>query len=206
MREYLDPYNTKLNSYSSELTLLDLTKPTIKSLFKDMVRIASGERDEAHPDRATLVGMSAPQIGEFVRVIIIDLAADPIIPNFTPNLQVFVNPKIVEASTEENLGREGCYSTGKIGGVVYRANKVTVSALDQNGKEFIHKSDNEFQSRIFQHEIDHLDGVRFPSRIRDPKHFHWVDLEDFQNYRKNWQTWSKYYPVEDWLNMYRGEK
>jgi len=206
MREFLDPFDVRLNGYSREVLAAEINDPEIKSTMDDMLRIAGGERDEAHPNRATLVGMSAPQIGEFLRIIVVDVAADPLVPNFVPNLKLFIDPKIIEASSEENLNREGCYSTGKIGGAVLRANEVTISALDEQGKEFVHKSSNLFQSRIIQHEIDHLDGIRFPSRIRDPKHFHWVDLGDFQIYRQNWETWPKHYPVEDWLKMYRGEK
>lgn len=72
-------------------------------------------------------------------------------------------------------------------------------------KKFIHKSSNLFQSRILQHEIDHLDGIRFPSRVRNPQQLHLVEFDDFQNYRENWATWTKYYPFEKWLQMYEGK-
>lgn len=204
MREFLDPYDKRLNLYSKELTLADLTSTTVKSVMHDMRRIAIGERDEGQPNKGTLVGLSAPQLGVFKRVILIDVAADPLVANFVPDLKLFVNPRIVEASTTENLGREGCFSTGKIGGAVLRADSVTVRALDEEGNEFTHKSSNLFQSRILQHEIDHLDGIRFPSRIRNPKHLHFVDMDDFQNYRENWETWTKLYPIEKWFKMYEG--
>lgn len=204
MREFLDPTNRQLNLHSQELTVAELLSPEIKSITDDMRRITSGERDEAHPNRRSLVGLSAPQLGELVRIILIDVAADPTIPNFTPNLKFFINPRIIKASSEETLSREGCYSTGEICGAVMRANDVTVYALDETGEEFIHQSGNKFQSCILQHEIDHLDGIRFPSRIRDPKHLHQVGTDEFQDYRENWATWKKYYPFAKWLEMYQG--
>lgn len=205
MREFLDPTNRQLNLYSRELTVAELLLPEIKSITDDMRRIASGECDEAHPNRRLLVGLSAPQLGELIRIILIDVAADPTVPNFTPNLKFFINPRIVKASSEETLSREGCYSTGEICGAVFRANNVTVCALDEVGKEFTYQSGNKFQACILQHEIDHLNGIRFPSRVRDPKHLHQVGVEEFQNYRENWTTWTKYYPFDKWLEMYQGK-
>ncbi len=205
MRNFLDPYDTRLNLLSKEIRAVELSLSVIKSIMDDMRRIASGKRDEEHPDRATLVGICAPQLGELVRVILVDIAADPMVPNFTPNFKFFINPIILTSSIEENLGREGCFSTGKIGGAVYRSDSVEVAAVDESGKPFEYKSSNPFISRILQHEIDHLNGIRFPARIRRAEHLHYVDLGDFQNYRDNWATWTKFYPFEKWLKMYEGK-
>jgi len=204
MRELLEPFDTKLNLLSRELEVPELSSAEIKSLFNDMQRIASGERDEDHPNRPTLVGLSSPQLGELLRIILVDIAADPSTPNFTPKLKFFINPRIIESSETESMMREGCYSTGIICGAVRRPESVTVVALDENGQEFKYISSNTFQSHIIQHEIDHLDGIRFPSRIRNQKYLHRVETEDFQNYRDNWQNWSKLYPFENWLEMYEG--
>ena len=204
MREFLDPFDATLNCPSRELTIKGLMSSDIKSLIKDMRLIASGERDEDHPNRPTLVGLSSPQLGELVRVILVDIAADPSVPNFTPNLKLFINPRITDSSAKESLMREGCYSTGEICGAVMRPEVVEVVALDEKGIEFKYKSSNIFQSHIIQHEIDHLDGIRFPSRIRNQKHLHLVEPDDFQDYRENWSNWSKLYPFEKWLLMYEG--
>jgi len=206
MRQFLDPYDTRLNQYCQELSVDELSSPSTKSIINDMIRIAKGERDEVAPSKATLVGLSAPQIGEMVRIILVDTAADPTMPNFKPDLKLFINPRIVSASVDENLGREGCYSTGKIGGAVYRAASVVVEAVDEAGDKLIYESANTFVSAILQHEIDHLNGIRFPSRVRSPEQLHLIELSDFQEYRKNWMTWHKTYPFENWLKMYRGEK
>lgn len=205
MREFLNPFDTRLNLYSREVAIGELSSDAIKSVINDMLAIASGERDEAHPNRPTLVGLSAPQLGEMLRILLLDTSADPVAANFEPNLKVFVNPRITNASPEQALGREGCYSTGRICGAVLRASQVTVAALNEMGEEFEYTSANTFQSAILQHEIDHFNGIRFPSRITDPKHLHYVDAEDFQDYRENWRTWTKLCPMEDWLKMFGGK-
>lgn len=206
MREFLDPYDTRLNQYSRQLAVSELSSSAIRSVIDDMYQIARGERDEGQPKKATLVGLSAPQIGEFVRIIMVDTSADPTVPNFTPNLKAFINPRIINTSPDEVLGREGCFSTGQIGGAVYRAATVTIKALDENGEMFTFEPANTFQSAILQHEIDHLNGVRFPSRVRQLEHLHLVEFSDFQNYRDNWRNWQRLCPLEKWLEMYRGEQ
>lgn len=202
----LNPYDTRLNLYSKEVCTRDIKTQPVQDLIKDMKKFAVGERNINQPKRPSLVGFSAPQAGVFLRIILIDTQAVPGQSNFEPNLKVFINPKLVWISKKEILSREGCYSTGNICGAVYRSKSVKVVALDENGKEFIYKTDHYFQSCIIQHEIDHLNGVRFPSRIRKLKHLHIVDKEDFQSYRDNWRDWAKLCPIENWLNMYAGKK
>jgi peptide deformylase len=171
-----------------------------------MKRIANGKRDKEHPNRPTLAGLSAPQIGERLRIILVDIAADPSVSNFKPELVIFINPRVIETSKTETAEREGCYSTGEICGKVFRPGQVTIEALNEDGDKLLYKSKNSFESHIIQHEIDHLDGVRFPSRVRSPKHLHRVNPDDFQKYREGWRTWNKYYPFDQWLKMYDGEK
>jgi len=205
VREFLEPVDRRLNLYSREVLKNELSSSLIRGVLDDMHRIASGERDEAHPNRRTLVGLAAPQIGELLRIILIDTAADPTTPNYKPNLEFFINPRIINASLEDSPMREGCYSTGVICGAVIRSDEVTIAGLNVKGEEIEFKSHNAFQSHIIQHEIDHLNGVRFPSRVRDQRHLHLVEEDEFQAYRENWTNWKKYYPFEKWLEMYMGQ-
>lgn len=206
MLELLDPSDQRLNLRSNEISVRELSSDDTKQLLSDMRTIASGVSDKSHPDRRSTVGLSAPQLGVQLRIILVDLKADPNAPNYKPDLKFFVNPRIVSASLSESLAREGCWSTGDICGAVSRPDEITVIALDEYGKEFVFTSQNQFQSHIFQHEIDHLDGIRFPSRIRNPKYLHIVARDEFQNYRENWKTWDKLCPVEEWLKVFNGEK
>ena len=205
MMELLKPSNTKLNLRSREIETEEISSQAIKKLLSEMRRIAIGEPTKKQVGKRSTVGLSAPQLGMLVRVILVDLKADPSTPNTDPDLKIFINPRIIASSEVESIMREGCWSTGEICGAVSRPDKVTVSAIDEQGKELQFVSSNPFQSHILQHEIDHLDGIRFPSRIRDPKKLHMVARNEFQDYRENWMTWKKLCPVESWLKIYNGE-
>lgn len=206
MRKLLDPFNTKLNMFSREVSKSEIASELVKSVIGDMQRTALGDRDATHQDLPSLVGLAAPQIGELIRIILIDINADPGKTNMMPKFKIFINPRIIKSSNTEILSREGCRSTGNICGAVYRAKLVTVVALNKSGEEFTYKPANDFLSCILQHEIDHLNGIRFPSRVRDKSQLHLVEELDFQNYRKNWRTWDKLCPYGDWLKMFNGEK
>lgn len=105
------------------------------------------------------VGLAAPQIGESVRVLVAE---------YEDNKVALVNPEIIKASEEEELGTEGCLSIpGYVGDNVPRALAVTVKARDPKGKDIRIKAEGWF-ARILQHEIDHLNGVLYIDLI-DPK-------------------------------------
>ena len=103
------------------------------------------------------VGIAAPQIGELVRVVVVDCSGHPKAPTNHGEL-VLVDPVIVAASGSE-VGREGCLSIPELTGNVRRATHVTVRAeglqIDAEG----------FEARVIQHEIDHLDGLLFLDRV-----------------------------------------
>ncbi|HOJ92202.1 MAG TPA: peptide deformylase [Dictyoglomaceae bacterium] len=117
----------------------------IKKLIEDMfetMKFADG------------VGLAAPQVGESLRVIVID---------FEENSLVLINPKIIEQE-EENMDLEGCLSIPGIEVPVKRAEKIVFEAQDINGKLRKYKAKGLF-ARIIQHEMDHLDGVLIIDRI-----------------------------------------
>jgi len=102
------------------------------------------------------VGLAGPQIGESIRVLVAEYEDEHV---------ALVNPEIIKASEEIELGTEGCLSIpGYVGENVPRALKVTVKARDPKGKEIRIKAEGWF-ARILQHEIDHLDGILFIDRI-----------------------------------------
>ena len=106
-------------------------------------------------------GISAPQIGENVRISIID---------FDNLRHILINPEIVDRSHETIIIREGCLSFFDHRGMVERARTVKVRALDRNGREFFVEGEGNLSS-LLQHEIDHLDGIlyvdRLPGKIAD---------------------------------------
>jgi peptide deformylase len=117
-------------------------------------------------------------------------------------MQVLINPGIKKRSNKVLAGREGCWSCGNICGNVQRALNVIVDALDRDNHH-IQLELTGFSARIAQHEIDHLDGIRFPDRIPEdqPEKLHWVTPEEFEAYRAQWQTWPHLCPRSKWLDM-----
>ena len=103
------------------------------------------------------VGIAAPQIGELVRVAIVDCSGHPKAPDAHGEL-ILVNPVIVEASGSE-VGREGCLSIPAFTANVRRATWIAVEA------EGLRVESTGFEARAIQHEIDHLDGLLFLDKV-----------------------------------------
>ena len=104
---------------------------------------------------ASGIGLAAPQVGTTMRVVVIQLPEQEEI--------VLINPQIVR-KTGEIVGIEGCLSIPGYFADVRRAAKVTVKALDRNGKETRLKGED-LLARVMQHEIDHLDGILFTDKL-----------------------------------------
>jgi len=108
------------------------------------------------------VGLAAPQVGVAQRVIVIEYGDEE--KEDTPKkLFTLVNPEIVESSAELETGMEGCLSIPRIQGEVERHTKLVVKATNRFGKPVKIKVSG-WLARIFQHEIDHLEGVLFTDR------------------------------------------
>ena len=115
------------------------------------------------------VGLAAPQVGVSERVIVVEYAEpeeveegqEPV--EVEPRLYILVNPEIAKASPETEMGIEGCLSVPLLVGEVERAQKVKVRGQNVHGKPVRLKAEG-WLARIFQHEIDHLNGVLFTDR------------------------------------------
>lgn len=109
------------------------------------------------------VGLAAPQIGENLRVFVIDLGTDP----KTMNPITFINPKILKKEGAVN-SYEGCLSFPEAYTNVRRYKYVKVKAIDIKGRPFIIEADEgSLLARAIQHEFDHLDGVLFIDHVRN---------------------------------------
>ena len=103
------------------------------------------------------VGIAAPQIGESVRVAVVDCTGHRKAPDAHGEL-ILVNPVIVAAEGSE-VGREGCLSIPELTANVRRATAIAVEA------EGVRVEAEGFEARVLQHEIDHLDGLLFLDRV-----------------------------------------
>lgn len=103
------------------------------------------------------VGLAAPQIGETLRIIVADLGDGPI---------SLINPEIVSKSGNQTI-TEGCLSVPGVEAPVERASHVVIKGLDRRG-ESVKIEATGLMATVFQHEIDHLDGMVFVDRVKDP--------------------------------------
>lgn len=187
------PSSAMLNEVAKQLPVHEISMPETQSLIDAMFDFAYGEQGDAK--RRTLVGLAAPQLGVSKRIIIIGM--DAVGAGEQPKLQEFINPVLTGESSMQESGREGCFSTGNVCGIVERSAKVTIEGLNRNGQK-IKRTLEGFPARVAQHEVDHLNGVRFPDRIRDDAKLHWVEKDEFGDYRRNWEHWPVLCPREKW--------
>jgi peptide deformylase len=116
-------------------------------------------------------GLAAPQIGVSARVVIFELKDNPRYPHLTPvPYTVLVNPLVTPLSAEQDEGWEGCLSVPGMRGLVPRYRRVRYQGYDLQGAP-IDRTVEGFHARVVQHEVDHLDGILFPQRVRDLRDF-----------------------------------
>ena len=127
--------------------------PDIQKLIADMI-----ETMRAAPG----VGLAAPQVGISSRVIVVEFG-DEENEEARKKLYTLINPEITSANEEKVSGIEGCLSVPGFLGEVNRNTKVTVRGLNRQGKPVKITAEG-WLAHIFQHEIDHLDGILYPDR------------------------------------------
>ena len=130
--------------------------------FDDAFQVLVNNLEETRLAGPGAVGIAAPQIAEFQRVVIVDVSnmRKPV-PNH--GHMVLVNPEITKWE-EYDIGREGCLSVPDFTGDVIRAKNIHLKALDRHGNELEFDMEG-FEARAVQHELDHLDGLLFLDRV-----------------------------------------
>lgn len=165
--------NPVLRKKSRDIAVGDIKSKKIQDLIAAMKITLKGTPDG--------VGLAAPQVGENLRLFIISDEAEEIDRAETarrkskkerpPNdikpypvrdwhYYVFVNPQVATGSQKKVDGSEGCLSVPGVFGAIKRREKITVQALDENGKKFM-RGESRFFARVMQHELDHLEGILF---------------------------------------------
>jgi peptide deformylase len=120
-------------------------------------------------------GLAAPQIGVGARVVIFGMDSNPRYPDADAvPFTVLINPMLTPLGDEMEEGWEGCLSVPGMRGLVPRYRQLRYSGFDERGQP-ISRDVEGFHARVVQHEVDHLDGILYPRRIRDLTQFGFSD-------------------------------
>ena len=147
-----------LRQQAQEVPVGKIVSPEIKKVLKAMSAALAKEEDG--------VAIAAPQIGVSMRIFVV---SGRLITEEGEKLKddlIFINPVIKSASKKKVAMDEGCLSVRWLYGKVKRADKATVEAYDEQGKKFTRHGSG-LWAQIFQHEIDHLDGILFIDKAKD---------------------------------------
>lgn len=134
-------------------------------------------------EEAGACGLAAPQVDVPLRALIYRVPKVPphpryeLTPQYDPEgvpFTVLINPEITPLGEEMTLGWESCLSVPGMRGKVARARSVSVQARALDGAELSFEAHG-FHARLLQHEVDHLDGLLYPLRIKDLKFFGYIE-------------------------------
>ncbi|HLF95548.1 MAG TPA: peptide deformylase [Methylococcaceae bacterium] len=151
--------------------LSELWTPKLRELVDDMLRAVHARGG---------VGIAAPQVGESLRLFIVASRPNERYPD-APFMQpeAIFNPEIEWASDEMIKGWEGCLSVPGLRGQVPRARRIRARCIDPDSGETVVREYADFIARVFQHELDHLNGIVFPDRVESSE-----DLVSEEVYRR----------------------
>jgi peptide deformylase len=169
MIEIVQNGNPVLRSIAKEVDISSITKKDTQKVLSDMTEALYSQDDG--------VAIAAPQIGVSLRIFIVSgkIFDTDYIRGKAPLSDaksaahkdlVFINPVFKKISRDRKLLSEGCLSVRPIYGKVRRATKATIEAYDEHGNKITQEGTG-LLAHIFQHEIDHLDGILFIDKARD---------------------------------------
>jgi len=145
----------------------DPTDPVVSALITDMIETMRAMEG---------IGLAAPQIAVPKRVLIFELPAGPMEEDKVPEmvLTTLINPVIEPIGDVIEEGWEGCLSLPGMAGLVPRYLEVRYRGVTQKG-ETVEQEVSGFRARVVQHEVDHLDGILYPMRIKDLSNLGYID-------------------------------
>lgn len=166
-----------LRKHAEAVDPKEITGPEIQRIINDMK-----ETLEREPDG---VGLAAPQIGIPLQIFIVshrtfELENDDENAQTKPKASdlVYINPEIIRLSKKKQWVPEGCLSVRWLYGNTHRAEKATIRAYNEHG-ELVTRGAGGLLAHIFQHEVDHLNGILFIDHAKDIEEVHPDDLDAF---------------------------
>ena len=154
-------------------SLLQVCRPVTAFGTVELTRLVDDMIDTMRA--ANGAGLAAPQIGVPLRVVIFGVEKNPRYPNAEPvPFTVLINPEIDILDQNTEAGWEGCLSVPGMRGKVERFHKIRYGGFDINGTR-IDRTVEGFHARVVQHEVDHLDGILYPQRIKNMCEFGFIE-------------------------------
>lgn len=154
-------------------TVLKMGHPVLRQVAAPVERFGTRELADLVADMDDTMramngaGLAAPQIGVSLRVVIFEVQANPRYPDAADvPYTVLVNPVLTPLDDATEDGWEGCLSVPGLRGLVPRYRRLRYRGFDAHGAP-IDRTVDGFHARVVQHEVDHLDGVLYPMRMRD---------------------------------------
>ncbi len=163
-------------------------RPVLKMGHPLLRQVASPVRAFASPELRELIadmddtmralsgaGLAAPQIGVSLRIVMFEVRENPRYPHVKPvPFTVLVNPVLMPLGEDQEEGWEGCLSVPGLRGLVPRYRRLRYQGFTPEGAT-IDRTVEGFHARVVQHEVDHLDGILYPQRVRDLTRFGFED-------------------------------
>jgi peptide deformylase len=153
VREIIEVGNPRLRKRSRQ----------IKAITQEITQLVDDMVETMHTNNG--IGLAAVQIGELARIIVVELPEDEEVPG-SGQRYIVINPEIVKLSRETEAGIEGCLSVPGYVGEVERSTMALIRGTDINGRKFRLRA-RDFLARVFQHEIDHTNGILYIDRLTE---------------------------------------
>lgn len=196
--KFVSPNDPILTKVAKEIPKSQINATETRRIVEIMLRVAHGQRKSKK--RPIMVGLAAPQIGILKRIILVDVKASG--KGEVGDLRIYINPQITWKSKKRGEWYEGCYSTDRVCGIVSRAISLKIKSYTPDG-QLVQEKHIGYVARIFQHEIDHLNGKVFVDKVKDPNKLHWVLKKEFPLYRnkKMWRNWPRKCSFKKWKSL-----
>ncbi len=153
--------------------VLKMGHPLLRQVAAPVERLGSRELADLVADMDDTMramdgaGLAAPQIGVPLRVVVFEVQGNPRYPQVeTVPYTVLVNPELMPLGEDMEDGWEGCLSVPGLRGLVPRYRHLRYRGFDERGSP-VDRTVSGFHARVVQHEVDHLDGILYPMRLRD---------------------------------------
>ncbi len=161
--------------------VIKMGHPLLLARAKEVENFATAELEQLIIDMKDTMaalngaGLAAPQIAVSLRIVIFGVSENPRYPDADSVPEtVLINPEISIIAPERDSAWEGCLSVPHLRGLVPRYTSIRYRGYDTQGN-LIEREAHGFHARVVQHEVDHLDGILYPTRIEDLKDFGYED-------------------------------